>query len=110
MANAVVEKLPAETFSIGIDFTGNLPAGVALHTSGSSAKVYDSDNADVTTNILSSGTATIDIPNNIIKVKLKAEGSGADAQAAGLYLVRFSAALANSDVLQDDILLLVKAA
>lgn len=98
MAIPVFEKLAGEVFSIGVDFDGQLPSGTTV--SSGVVAAYDKDDAVVSGDILVGTTATIS--GTIAKIKL---ASGNDA---GRYKIRFAITLSNSDVLQEDTILLVK--
>jgi hypothetical protein len=90
-------KQPAETYTIGVDFTGKLPAAATI-SSGTVAAV-DAAGTDMTGTVLASGTATI--VGNEARVKVLAGVHGQD------YRIRFQVTLSNSDLLEEDVLMRV---
>lgn len=99
MAIAVWEKKVSESFVIGLDFTGNLPSGVELDSGTASA--LDSSGASATASILLGTNLTIDSVNNIAKIKLKS------GSAKGKFVVKFLVTLDNTDILEEEIIILV---
>ena len=97
MATAVFTKQPAETFSVALDFTGNLPSGTTL-SSGTASAILISDSSDADSIILDSTTLTIDAGEDTATAKLKA------GSAAGRYKVTYTLTLDNADILEEDII------
>lgn len=104
MAKPVYEKLPTETFIVGVDFTGNLPSGATLSTGTGVA--YDVFGNVVTSVLLSTGTLTIDSSADVAKVRLAASAT----QPVGKYLVRFSVVTSQSDTLVEEFFVYVREA
>lgn len=99
MAVNTFTKQPAEEQTRGVDFTGKLPTGVAV----SSATVAATDieaGTDVSATVLGSTTASV--ASNVASVLMKA---GTDGKR---YLIEFTATLDNSDILEEDIVMLVR--
>lgn len=55
-----IVKMPTEKIPKTVDYTGRLPTGDSMTGATGAVVVYDRDGSDVTSNLLSSGTATID--------------------------------------------------
>lgn len=93
------QKQPAEAYPIAIDYTNRLPSGLTLASgtvSGTNLATGSADNS-----VLSSTTATLD--GNKLKVKIQAGAHGTD------YKITFLAALSDSSVLEDEIIMQVRA-
>lgn len=88
-------KQPSETYTIGIDFTGKLPAGATI-TSGIIAAT---DAAGVTASVIADTSAMV--VGNEARVKVLAGLHGQD------YRIRFRMTLSNMDLLEEDVLMRV---
>jgi len=96
----VVEKDPAETFNIGMDFAPAIPAGKAL--SLATGTVYDDANgSNVSASLLASVGATISGTQAILQLR-----GGTDGH---VYRVVLTATLDDGEVIKDGFILSVKA-
>lgn len=93
--SAVLKKQPSESYTIGIEYDGKLPAGSTL-TSGSVSAVDYYSGQVVSGTILGSTSATIS--GTQAKVLLRAGTSGRR------YKVTFETTLDSLEVLEDDII------
>lgn len=90
-------KQPAETYTIGIDFTGKLPTGATV--SSGTVAAFDAAGVSASGTVLSGTTATI--VGNEARIKVLAGTHGQD------YRIRFSVTLSNADILEEDVLMRV---
>jgi len=89
-------KQPAETYTIGIDFAGKLPAGAML----ANGTVTATDAAGVTAPSVISDSSAV-IAGNEARIKVLAGLHGQD------YRIRFRMTLSNADILEEDVLMRV---
>lgn len=100
MAIPIWDKLVTETFSIGLDFTGQLPDSTTLVSGVASA--FDSSGASASSTVLALTGITVDEVNNIAKVKLKA------GSAIGKFRILFTMTLSNGDIIVEEAFLYVR--
>jgi len=89
-------KQPAETYTIGIDFAGKLPAGATL--ANGTVTAMDAAGIDAP-GVISDASATI--VGNEARIKVLAGLHGQD------YRIRFRMTLSNADILEEDVLMRV---
>jgi len=95
--SAQVLKQPSESYAIGIEFAGKLPAGATLASGTVSAIRLDTEATDNA--VLASTTATISGTQALVKVQ---------AGTAGItYKITFVVTLSNTDILEEDLILKV---
>lgn len=99
----VFEKTGIEGVTFEVDLTGEMPDGVTLAASGSSAEVFDVFDQDRTTTILASATVATTPGNNTARFACKA-----GSQPKGEYLVRMTLATSSGGPIEKDVLLYIR--
>ena len=92
-------KQPAETYTIGVDFTGKLPTGATI--SSGTAFAYNAAGTDVSATVLSAGSAATIVVNEARK-RVQAGTHGES------YRIKFQVTLSTADVLEEDVLMRVE--
>jgi len=96
-----MRKQPAESFAIGIDFSGWLADGEAIVLGSSEAVAYDNNGQDVSSTILEDGSlATY---NGILQVRVQG-----GTVAGKRYKVSFRATTDEGNTYEDDVLVIMK--
>lgn len=91
---AFYPKKPSERFSIGLDFTDEMPEGVTIASGTCSARVRKTE-ADATSAVLDGGTtATIDADTNTAKIIVNGGTLGV------WYEIIFQVTLSNGQLLE----------
>jgi len=98
---ATINKQPYEVFTIEKDFAERMADGEIIDPASSDVLVFNSERTDVTTNMIESGTITVD-SNTILQAVIK---GGTDKQR---YKVSFRAYISDTKKLEEDDDLLVR--
>ncbi len=90
-------KQPSETYTIAMDFVGRIPPTVTI--SSDSVTAVDEDGSDASATVISSSTSS----GTEVQAVVQAGSTGTD------YRITISATLSNSEVLEEDVLMRVRA-
>ena len=102
---AIFEATATEAVTFEVDKTGQLPDGVTLAASGSTATVYDVFGRDVTSALLSSSSVSTTPASDTARFAKKV---GATTQPLGEYRVVMSLVLSSGGPIEDVSLLYIR--